>query len=83
MSTLKNILKVGLAAAVIYGAYKLGQVSKKEVDNNGNIVEDEVKDVENLISQIESKPTKTKKDKDVLDLLKIKLNQLLNATNPK
>ena len=74
MSEIKTLLKWGLVAGVIYGAYKLGQMSQEPDD----MVEEstELNEVENAINQLQSKPNKTVKDKDILDLLKIKLKQL-------
>lgn len=74
MSEIKTLLKWGLVAGAIYGAYKLGQMSKEYDDVTENSTE--LSEVENAINQLQSKSNKTTKDKDILDLLKIKLKQL-------
>lgn len=74
MSQMKTLLKWGLVAGAIYGAYKLGQMSKESDDTTEDNTE--LSEVEGAIDQLQSKPNKTTKDKDILDLLKIKLKQL-------
>ena len=74
MSEIKTLLKWGLVAGAIYGAYKLGQMSKES--SNVSDSNSELDEVESAINDLQSKPNKTMKDKDVLDLLKIKLKQL-------
>ena len=88
-STFGNILKIAAAAAVVYGAYKLGESKSKKTNNNlrdySNTSEDEylktnelteIQFVENLINELKSKENKTKKDRDNIELLEIKLKQL-------
>jgi hypothetical protein len=86
MSTLKNIVKLGLFAAVVYGAYKAGQSSGKQTNVNpqpkaepivefdSNSEEDYILD---LIREIKNKPNKTQKDRYNIELLQVKLNQIL------
>lgn len=74
MSEIKTLLKWGLVAGAIYGAYKLGQMSKESDDTIES--SSELNEVENAIDHLQSKPNKTTKDKDIIDLLKIKLKQL-------
>ena len=74
MSDLKTILKWGLVAGAIYGAYKLGQMSKENLPDEEPL--SEIDEVQNEINRLQSKPNKTMKDKDIMDLLKIKLKQL-------
>jgi|Laugresu1bdmlbdd_1035124.scaffolds.fasta_scaffold00457_16 hypothetical protein len=77
MSDMKNIIKLGLVAAAIYGAYKLGQMSKEtENEKSDPKYLSELDEVEIAIGGLEKKPYKTQKDRDILDLLKIKLKQL-------
>jgi hypothetical protein len=91
MSTIKNIVKWGLFAAVVYGAYKVGQSSgkKNNIDSqpnpqttpepqvfeyDSNSEEDYIID---LIRELKNKPNKTQKDRYNIELLQIKLNQIL------
>ena len=81
MSKLFKILAVG---ALAYGAYKLGEHNANKKINQ-TLPEDkpEEKDTEEdyileLINELKNKPNKTKKDKYNLELLEIKLNQILN-----
>jgi hypothetical protein len=87
--TLGNILKFAAVAAVVYGAYKLGESKSQKINNNSrdysNTNEDEylktdelseIQFVENLINELKSKENKTKKDRDNIELLEIKLKQL-------
>ena len=76
MSEIKTLLKWGLVAGAIYGAYKLGQMSKESSNVSDSNSNSELDEVESAINDLKSKPNKTMKDKDVLDLLKIKLKQL-------
>jgi hypothetical protein len=55
------------------------KVDKPKVENQPNVSKSKtnsIQEVENLIYEFESKKNKTQKDKDVLDLLRVKLNQL-------
>jgi hypothetical protein len=77
MSNMKNIIKLGLVAAAIYGAYKLGQMSKENENKTSDPEHlSELDEVEIAIGGLERKPNKTQKDRDILDLLKVKLKQL-------
>ena len=54
------------------------KVDKPKVENQPNVSKSKtnsIQEVENLIYEFESKKNKTQKDKDVLDLLRVKLNQ--------
>jgi hypothetical protein len=90
MSTLKNIVKWGLLATVVYGAYKAGQHYGKQsnvnpqpnpqpkpepiIEFDSNSEEDYILD---LIREIKNKPNKTQKDRYNIELLQVKLNQIL------
>jgi hypothetical protein len=78
---LGNILKVAIGAGVVYVAYKVGESMGK--DKNKNLlkgvkseIDSEIELITSLIKELRDKPNKTKKDKDNLDLLGIKLKQL-------
>jgi hypothetical protein len=78
---LGKLFRLAGAAAIVYGAYKYGQsVGKEELKGPIETVKSEIeKEFEltmDLINELKSKPNKTKKDKDNLDLLSIKLMQL-------
>jgi hypothetical protein len=90
MSTVKNLIKWGLFAAIVYGAYKAGQNSGKLmsvspqpnpqpspepiVEFESNSEEDYILD---LIRELKNKPNKTQKDRYNIELLQVKLNQIL------
>ena len=74
MSDLKTILKWGLVAGAIYGAYKLGQMSKENLPDEEPV--SEIDEIQGEINRLQSKPNKTVKDRDIIELLKIKLKQL-------
>ncbi len=78
---LSNLVKGALGVGIIYVAYKVGESMAK--DEKKNILEDakseldyEIEFITGLIKDYQEKKNKTKKDKDNLDLLKIKLEQL-------
>jgi hypothetical protein len=91
MSTIKNIVKLGLFAAVVYGAYKAGQHNGRQTNVNpqpnpqpkpkpiiefeSNSEEDYILD---LICELKNKPNKTQKDRYNIELLQVKLNQILS-----
>lgn len=91
--SVRNLLKVALIGAVIYGAYKLGEKQGQEKtklieepkNENKNQKEfggnNEIDYLYNLINSFENKKNKTRQERDTLDLLKIKLKQLLNDNN--
>jgi hypothetical protein len=84
---MKNLLKVLAVGALVYGAYKLGEKQGEKKLSSPKPLNDEIQDADiesnsevdevlESINQIQNKPNKTKKDRDILDLLKIKLDQL-------
>ena len=98
--SLKNLFKVAAAAAVIYGAYKLGErraenrhnpndSDNKDKDLLDHVDEglqkgmdkmrEDIKYVQELITNLQNKPNKTKSDKNTLDLLNIKMEQMLKG----
>jgi hypothetical protein len=72
MSTLKNIVKLALIGGALYGAYRLGKNSND--DSNSKTTEEQ--DIVRYINEIEQKPIKSKRDEDMLSLLRDKLNRL-------
>jgi hypothetical protein len=75
---LGKLFRLAGAAAIVYGAYKYGHSVGKEdlkVPVKSEI-EKEFDLTMDLINELKSKRNKTKKDKDNLDLLSIKLMQL-------
>ena len=88
-STLNTIVKLGALAAVVYGAYKLGEYQAKksvsvkpEPRPNEPFVEvktqSEESDVMNILNELRKKPNKTQKDKNNIELLEVKLKQIRN-----
>ena len=78
---LENLLKLALGIGAIYVAYKVGEGMGKEKDNGlsdspKSELDSEIEFITGLIKDYNDKPNKTKKDRDNLDLLKIKLEQL-------
>ena len=84
------MVKWGLLATVIYGAYKAGQHNGKQnnvtpkpnpqpespiVEFDSNSEEDYILD---LIRELKNKPNKTQKDRYNIELLQVKLNQILS-----
>lgn len=80
-----NLLRVAGVGVILYGVYKLGE------KNALNCVEEEqtqikVKDqpktesqvISDMIKELKQKPNKTRKDKDNIELLEIKLKQIEN-----
>jgi uncharacterized membrane protein YebE (DUF533 family) len=88
-STLNTIVKLGALAAVVYGAYKLGEYqAKKSVnvkpESRPQLAFDEVPNkneedyVSKLINDLRNKPNKTQKDRNNIELLEVKLKQIRN-----
>ena len=88
-STLNTIVKLGALAAVVYGAYKLGEYQAKKSVNvkpeprpNEPFVEVETQSEEEYVSELirdlKNKPSKTQKDKNNIELLEVKLKQIRN-----
>jgi hypothetical protein len=66
---------------VVYGAYKLGEKNGKSMNQNDGYIPDSKRysEEEYIMDEIEAlkrKPNKTRKDRDNLSLLEIKLQQL-------
>jgi hypothetical protein len=79
--TLEKLLKVALGVGAIYVAYKVGESMGKDKDVNvsdspKSELDSEIEFITGLIKDYKDKPNKTKKDRDNLDLLNIKLEQL-------
>jgi uncharacterized membrane protein YebE (DUF533 family) len=88
-STLNTIVKLGALAAVVYGAYKLGEYKAKKSENvkpepRPKLAFDEVPNkseeeyVSELIRDLRNKPNKTQKDRYNIELLEVKLKQIQN-----
>jgi hypothetical protein len=77
---MKGGLKLILLGLLLYFAFKAGK-SKNEstdlVDGKPRISEEE-KYIRDLIDELTSKKNKTTKDKDNIDLLMVKLKQILS-----
>jgi hypothetical protein len=78
---LGNLIKGALGFGALYVAYKVGESMGKDkeknlVDSAKNEVDSEIQFVTDLINDYKNKPNKTKKDRDNMDLLNIKLEQL-------
>ena len=87
---LSDIIKIAAVGALVYGAYKLGEKKgeKKSIpsqpeDNyeEAEIVEEKSEEdfIQDLINSLKSKPNKSPKDKNTLELLEIKLKQILKG----
>ena len=80
---LGKTLKVLGAAALLYGAYKLGK-GMNSIPVNDVVVEhedtecEEEKYITELINELKGKSNKTKKDKYNIELLEVKLKQIRN-----
>lgn len=91
---MRDILRIAFFGAVAYGAYKLGEsqgrkMTQGQIPNppspNNNIQDAEVVSekteedyIREIIQSLRNKPSKTRKDRDTIELLEIKLKQLLN-----
>ena len=87
-SGFSTLLKWGLAAAVVYAAYKVGQksVTTKEqpvmepvIEPDVEIFNDEADEeiyVASVLQELMDKKNKTKQDRYNIGLLEVKLNQL-------
>jgi Rieske Fe-S protein len=78
---LGNLIKGALGFGALYVAYKVGESMGKDKDKNliqsaKNEIDSEIQFVTDLINDYKNKPNKTKKDRDNMDLLNIKLEQL-------
>lgn len=86
----KNILKALAVGAIVYGVYKYGEKKGKETKEVSDEIED-INESENsdpiieeknyimgIIDQINSKSIISKKDRDNLGLLEVKLKQMIN-----
>jgi hypothetical protein len=76
-----EILRYAFLGSVVYGAYKLGEKNGKSMNQNDGYIPDSKRysEEEYIIDEIEAlkrKPNKTRKDRDNLSLLEIKLQQL-------
>lgn len=84
--TLEKLLKFAIGAGVLYAAYKVGESVGKDKDKDKaesekSELESEIDFITGLIKDYASKPNKTKKDRDNLDLLNIKLQQLVKQND--
>jgi|694.fasta_scaffold48316_5 hypothetical protein len=78
---LSEILRYAFLGSVVYGAYKLGEKNGKSMNQNDGYIPDSKRysEEEYIMDEIEAlkrKPNKTRKDRDNLSLLEIKLQQL-------
>ena len=87
---LGGILKIAGAGALLYGAYKLGEIhANRQIKENDiepivplDVIKEEVKEkteeetVIELIEELRNKPNKSKNDRFNIDLLEVKLKQI-------
>jgi hypothetical protein len=78
---LSNLIKGAIGVGVVYVAYKVGESMGKDKDKNllqgaKSELDSEIEFIAGLIKDYQEKKNKTKKDKDKLGLLNIKLAQL-------
>lgn len=75
-----NLLKAALGVGALYIAYKVGEETAKGkdsvVEKIKSDVDNEIKYIAGLINECKDKKNKTKKDRDNLELLEIKMRQL-------
>jgi hypothetical protein len=76
---MKNLLKIIGIGILLYLAYKAGKHNEedKESDNTVPKVSQEETYIREIIDELKSKTNKTRKDKDNIDLLLLKLKQIL------
>ncbi len=72
-----QLLLLGLVG---YLGYRLGRNLEKNKPKNPEVVDtsDEQNFISRMIDELKSKPNKTQKDRDNIDLLRIKLDQIIN-----
>ena len=85
---LNNLLKIAGAGIALYGVYKLGErrgaeaAMEEKQEEEPNPLTDgfnkEIQEISDYINELMNKPSKTKRDRDNIDLLEIKLRQLKN-----
>ena len=84
----REVLRYAFFGALIYGAYKLGEKNAQDdSDKEEKLVkgspeppeQSEAHYIREIMDCLKSKPNKNRKDKDNLELLEIKLKQLLNS----
>jgi len=78
---LGNLIKGAFGIGALYVAYKVGESVGKDKDKNlvqsvKDEINSEIQFITDLINEYKNKPNKTKKDRDNMDLLNIKLEQL-------
>jgi Rieske Fe-S protein len=78
---LGNLIKGAIGFGALYVAYKVGESMGKDKDKNlvqsvKDEINSEIQFITDLINEYKNKPNKTKKDRDNMDLLNIKLEQL-------
>lgn len=77
-------LLLGAVAVKLVGEYNQSKKQKEvtpepKIKETNTDVDREIQMVEDLIDELVSKPNKTKRDRDNIDLLRIKLAQLRNV----
>lgn len=89
---MRDILRIAFVGAVAYGFYKLGEKHGKrnvirespsiepvDVEPEVPAAKTEEDYIREIINELKSRPDKNKKDKNTIDLLEIKLQQLLKG----
>lgn len=84
----REVLRYAFFGALIYGAYKLGEKNAQDVTEKEDKLavgspeppeQSEADYIREIMDCLKNKPNKNRKDKDNLELLEIKLKQLLNS----
>jgi glycine betaine/choline ABC-type transport system substrate-binding protein len=82
---LDNLLRAAGVGAILYGVYKLGEknaLRSMEQEQPPLKIEEKPKTesevISDMIEELKQKPNKTRKDKDNIELLEIKLKQVKN-----
>lgn len=80
-----NLLRAAGVGAILYGVYKLGEknaLRSMEREQSPLEIEEKPKTesdiISDMIQELKQKPNKTRKDKDNIELLEIKLKQVNN-----
>jgi hypothetical protein len=80
-----NLLKAAGVGVILYGVYKLGEKNalssmEQEITPNKftSKIDEEINGINTMIQELKSKSCKTKKDRDNIDLLEVKIKQLKN-----
>lgn len=80
-----NLLRAAGVGAILYGVYKLGEKNAlRSIEEEQQYLKLEEKPktesevISDMIQELKQKPNKTRKDRDNIELLEIKLKQINN-----